>query len=247
MSREEQALQDELLAQAVQVPDDASVPTPTLLWTDPQHPEREMWTRYLMDVVTTVFPDLDRAKDIRLFCPKYEMLTKEQRIVAWSQLFTGISFYESSFNPSARGFEAGEDAGIDDITHLPVWSEGLLQLSYQDETQDSEHCTFDWKGDQRYPIDDVRRSIHNPYRNLYCGVHIMANEVDENHGKIIVHSNYYWSTLQKGNFAEDRSPQIERMVQQIPYCGITSRNPFVDFFQGLLADFGSLLKFIPFL
>ncbi|WP_218219219.1 hypothetical protein, partial [Pseudomonas sp. FW305-122] len=72
-----------------------------LSWeTDPQgDPEHKAWSRYTFSVVNSVLDDLNKAKDITRFCPKYNKLNRDQQVQVWSQIFAGISYYESDYDP----------------------------------------------------------------------------------------------------------------------------------------------------
>ncbi len=193
---------------------------PLLVWANWRHPERAGWETYAFGVIDSILDQLDTARDITDFCPTYRALSRNERIVAWAQMFAGISYFESSFDPTNRTLETAADRGVDDITGQPVYSEGLLQLSYQDTTQDQvgPMCRFDWGHDQHLSETDQHRTILNPYTNLFCGIHMMAKYLSDNAGKIVVSDHYYWSTLQAGNRNEERVEQIQHMVRRLRFC-----------------------------
>jgi hypothetical protein len=49
-----------------------------------------------------------------------------------------------------------------------VRSEGLLQLTYEDQTRYG--CDFDWDVDKTLKADDPAKTILQPKNNLECGV-----------------------------------------------------------------------------
>ncbi len=208
------ALQAELLSAAPAVaPFDVDDPAP-LAWESPKRPEAKMWSEYSFRVVNQYLDVLDQARDIELFCPKYRALDRARKVETWADVMAGISYWETGWDPRNRTPEG--DQGVDDVTKRPVYSEGLLQLSYQDQ-ESNPYCVFDWNKDQLLPETDLHRTILNPYNNLYCGIRIMADLVKAN-GRIVVARGGYWSTVQAGNI-HDRARQIERRVGSLPFCG----------------------------
>ncbi len=230
------AVYNELLTQApVPPPFDFPEATP-LLWEDADHPERVAWSKYTFRAINPVLDDLSSGKDINQFCPNYSKITRKQQILVWAEIFANIAFWESSYDPLNNTMEIFADRGTDPVTHMPVYSSGLLQLSYQDSLNwGFEICNFNWEKDRKLPEKDIHRSLYNPFNNLYCGINIMARNVKKL-GAIISHDHYYWSTLQSGNLLEDRHGQIERMVhKELPFCG---GNKVVDFVMDHTVDPG---------
>jgi hypothetical protein len=107
---------------------------------------------------------LPGTTDVTLFCPKYFSLSTDLKVNFWGALFAG-------YNPTSRYQET--TMATDPVTHPPVYSEGLLQLSYQDITGWS-FCDFDWSQDRTLSPKDPKKTILDPYRNLECGIKIMA-------------------------------------------------------------------------
>jgi hypothetical protein len=105
--------------------------------------------------------------------------------------------------------------GTDPVTKKPVYSEGLLQLSYQD-TQWATHCKFDWKADQYLDPKDSSKTILNPYRNLYCGVGIMANQIKKRKDIALV-TGVYWAVLKQGG-RYSKIPEITKQVKAFKLC-----------------------------
>ena len=187
------------------------------MWIDSKHPERELWTKYTFSVVNSVYRKLNLARDIIKFCPNYDNLERPERVAAWSQLFASIANWESGFDPLNDTLEKFGSAGYDPVAKGLVYSDGLLQLSYQDILDYPQYCHFDIDHDRKLPRHDIHRTIFNPYNNLYCGIHIMAEQVKKQH-LIVVKKDNYWATLQPGNFFENRVKKIKRDVGQYPLC-----------------------------
>ncbi|MNL15369.1 hypothetical protein D3C87_1363530 [compost metagenome] len=105
--------------------------------------------------------------------------------------------------------------GTDSVTKQPVYSEGLLQLSYQD-VRGYPFCDFNWEVDRKLKVTDIRKTIFDPYKNLDCGVGIMSRQLARS-GLITVKTNAYWSTLRSGG-TYNKISQISAMVKKLPFC-----------------------------
>lgn len=158
-------------------------------------------------IKTAVTDKMLGEKSISTFCPKYNNFTTDQKRQFFADLFFGVAKYESNYKPLSLYWESS--LGKDSATKLPVVSEGMLQLSYQDEVW--AHCGFDAKLDAKAIADDYAKkpfgkhtwfSVHpektilDPIRNLTCGIRIMdwrishypGRNFQENMGK-------YWATI----------------------------------------------------
>ena len=186
-----------------------------LSWESSSHPERVQWSEYLQnDILTNWSSLLKGASDITSFCPKYNNLNNNQKANVWAQLFVAITKYESAYSPTSRMRET--TMGTDPVTKQPVYSEGLLQLSYQD-TLNYKFCSkIDWSKDKNLAATDPKKTILDPYINLDCGVGIMANQVSRK-GMIAVSSGAYWSTIIPGGRYTQLS-NIKSMVSNLSLC-----------------------------
>jgi hypothetical protein len=217
-------LQAELLAMAPAVPPYSMADPIPIAWENSNHPERKLWSEYAFSVIHQYFDELDQAEDTSRFCKKYKTLNQDEKIAVWAQIFAGISYWETGWDPANRTVEG---PGLDEITHEKPISEGLLQLSYSDMNNYTDldsgdpYCPFDWSKDQVLPATDLHRTILNPYINLYCGIRIMADSIVTNvkKGKKRVVYNEYWSTLGSGFYIHNRAGNIRRTVETLPFCG----------------------------
>lgn len=184
------------------------LPTP-LLW-ESAVPSALNWSKFLMSLFQNELKDvLDSADDIELFCPKYNGLKIEQKANALAMLLSAMSKFESNFNPLARMQET--TMGTDPVTNLPVYSEGLLQLSYQDITG-WPFCKFDWNKDKHLKPNDPKKTILDPLINLDCGARIFAQQIQRYH-KIVIDSGAYWAVIkQNGRF--EKISEISDLVRQ---------------------------------
>lgn len=184
-----------------------------LAWETSSKPERKNWSNYIFQIVGEEYQSLNRAGDITFFCPRYNSLSKEQRINAWGQLIVGMAYYESGWSPTSRMTET--TMGTDPITGKQVSSEGLLQLSYQD-VQWAPYCEFDWSKDKNLSATDPKKTILDPYKNLRCGIKILARQVDRK-GEIVLSSGVYWAVLKDGGKYE-KLDEIAGYVKRLSFC-----------------------------
>ncbi|WP_413288111.1 hypothetical protein [Bdellovibrio sp. HCB337] len=184
-----------------------------LLWED-AHNEGKDWTSHVYDIINKETPDLVQgAEDITAFCPRYFQLTTDERINFWGVLISGIVKYESNFDPTNRMHET--TMGTDPVTGRPVYSEGLMQLSYQD-IRPYPFCEFDWDTDRKLKPNDPNKTILDPYKNLSCGVKILAQQI-KNRNRITLTKGVYWSVI-KVNGKYSKIPQIAALTRQMPGC-----------------------------
>lgn len=186
----------------------------SLAW-ETQVPNSQYWTGITMAAVQKYWQTLDSAQDMDMFCPQYSKLDMDTRQWAWGELFAGIAYYESGWNPKSQYTE--RQLGIDQITGRPLVSEGLLQLSYTDKRW-ATWCEFDWERDKNEQTYNL--TILNPKNNLECGIGIMANQIRKNKN-ITMEKKVYWSTL-KLDGQRTKIKEIAKMVQsRIKVCSKT--------------------------
>lgn len=156
------------------------------------------WSQAVYTVIKNEEPQMlgqNVADDVETYCPKYRSLNDNQRMNFWGQLFAGMAKYESAWKPSSRMVET--TMGIDPFTGRQVASEGLLQLSYQDESSYNFDCGFDWTKDKLLSDTDPKKTIFDPKNNLRCGIKIMARQL-KNKRAIGLTSGVYWAVLKIG-------------------------------------------------
>ena len=174
------------------------------------------WSDHLYNTILTKTPELlnGTTDDMTNFCPNYPNLNTSQKINFWGMLISAMAKYESGLDPLARLQET--TMGRDPVTGLPVFSEGLLQLSYQD-IRSYSFCNFDWNSDKNLSPTDPRKTILDPFRNLDCGVQILSSKVVK-HKIIAVPARYaYWSVLIPGG-KSTRLPNIQNITKTMSFC-----------------------------
>ena len=120
------------------------------------------------------------SHDVARFCPRFSSMNDTDKRVFWAYFFQALAGAEAGLNPRTRvRHTEPEVAKIDKVTGVPVRSEGLLQLSYEDGKLYG--CDFDWEADRKLPANSPARSILQPKNNLECGVKILSNQIIDQH------------------------------------------------------------------
>jgi hypothetical protein len=176
-------------------------------------PASKPWSQFVFTLLGTEAKDLLLAQDWNRFCARFPDLNSHQKINVAGQLIAGIVKFESGFNPLNRFQES--TMGTDPITGQPVWSEGLMQLSYQD-IQGYPFCQFDWNQDEELNPTDPQKTILDPFKNLYCGMRILAQQVKRK-GRIVIDSGAYWAVI-KENGRFEKINEIAAIVSRLKVC-----------------------------
>jgi len=135
-------------------------------------------------------------QDVRRFCPRFYRLGEADKRAFWAYFFQALAGAEAGLDPTTRVRHTDpEVAVIDKVSHRMVRSEGLLQLTYEDQKRYG--CDFDWEHDKQLKPDDPDKTILQPKNNLECGVKILDNQIIDQH-KRLLSSTSYWSTLRPG-------------------------------------------------
>lgn len=183
-----------------------------LLW-EPAHPEGESWTDFILPLIENELGSsfLQGSDDMNEFCPNYNKFDNHQRAIFWGYLISAMTKYESSFNPTSRMSEPS--LGTDRVTKTTVYSEGLLQLSYQDAGW-IPTCEISWEKDKHLAANDPKKTILNPQINLNCGIRILANQI-ATRKRISLSSGAYWAVLIPGRAA---LTNIKNLTRNMPGC-----------------------------
>lgn len=160
------------------------------------------WSKFVFETIERLFDSsFSKCTDMTIFRSDYNDLTKTQKINVWGELIAAICYYESGWNPTSRMVET--TMNTDRITGKQVASEGLMQLSYQDENsyrgKVEAECKFDWDRDRLLFLVNPKNpniTILNPYYNLEFGIEILAYQI-RTYGKIVLERNVYWAVIKK--------------------------------------------------
>jgi hypothetical protein len=154
--------------------------------------------------------------DVRKFCPRFYTMSEVDKRAFWAYFFQALAGAEAGLNPKTRvRHTEPEVAKVDPVTGKMVRSEGLLQLSYEDQKRYT--CDFDWDRDKELPANDPSKTILQPKNNLECGIKILSNQIITQK-KPLLSKTGYWSTLQPGR----KSYRVfaKEMINPPEACGL---------------------------
>lgn len=159
-----------------------------LQWeVDPINTSRAPWTKKVDELVEKNFSKFEKG-DWKNICPAWDELSRQSKRRVIGVNIVATILYESGYNPTTWMTET--TMGKDPVTGVQVKSEGLMQLSYQD-MQWASWCDFDWDKDKKLNQNDPKRTIFDPYKNLECGIPILANEINKR--GVVHYSSSYWA------------------------------------------------------
>jgi hypothetical protein len=177
--------------------------------------QSENYTQYAAFILDHFAPNMINGPHFltsgHSLCPKYNSLNRRERIEFWVHFISAVTKYESGYKPNMRYFES-TFGYKDSVTQEPVYSEGLLQLSYQDGKSYKE-CSpaFSWSQDKLLPRTSLEKTIFDPMRNLYCGISIM-NRLITKKKTLFYDTGHYWAVL-KPSGKYGKVPLITQSVQ----------------------------------
>jgi hypothetical protein len=165
-------------------------------------PERKAWSDSLISRMNAEWALYDAAKDIGTFCPKYGALPKATRQKAWGEIWVGLAYYESSWNPKSSSVDVGTqgDKGS--------WSVGLYQVSRNDQP---------WAGGgTKYTYDELL----TPLPNIHLATVLMKRQLKNTATIALPNSSKfrYWAILLVGNKYQKISEIAARVQKNVPDC-----------------------------
>jgi hypothetical protein len=154
-------------------------------------------------------------RDVRRFCPRFYQMSEVDKRAFWAYFFQALAGAEAGLNPvtNVRHTEP-EVAKVDGVTGHMIRSQGLLQLTYEDEVRYG--CDFNWQADRQRSPKDPEKTILRPENNLLCGVKILTNQIIVQRQPLLS-PNSYWSTLRAGT--PSFAVFAKQMVNVPPACG----------------------------
>lgn len=136
-------------------------------------------------------------RDVRRFCPRFYQMDVADKREFWAYFFQALAGAEAGLNATANVRHTEPEVSVrDGVTGRLVRSEGLLQLTYEDEKRYG--CDFNWQKDKTLSLHDSQKTILQPVLNLQCGIRILDRQIIQAH-KPILSSTSYWSTLRPAN------------------------------------------------
>jgi hypothetical protein len=132
-------------------------------------------------------------RDVRRFCPRFYEMSEVDKRAFWAYFFQALAGAEAGLEPTTRVRHTEQAVAVKDgVTGRAVRSEGLLQLTYEDQKRYG--CDFDWEADKTRKADDPAKTILQPKNNLECGVKILQKQIIDAR-KPLLSQTGYWSTL----------------------------------------------------
>lgn len=179
-----------------------TLPEPTLpLSWEKGHPERKAWSDQARVTAGVVLRDLDKAKDVARFCPKYAELGAYDRVQFWAELVSTMAYFESGWNTNSTFHEPAP---------LNYDSAGLLQLS----TVDAKN----YKSIPQCALIATVAGLRDPLKNLDCGIRIMARLIGKD-SAITTTANKgaaaYWSVLREKRKLPD---VLVKLKASVSFC-----------------------------
>jgi len=177
----------------------------TPLWEAKIRNSKE-WSDYVYLKLDTLGKDLLDVvpADRSLFCPRYSKMSYAQRKQYWTFMISAMTRFESNFNTNTKYTESFTDSN-----GKKVISRGLLQISIE--------------SGRGYDCDlRTAQDLHDPYKNLACGIRILNRWVSRD-GRIAgkVSSKWrggarYWAVLRAGDKTSYKS--ILKWSQNLSIC-----------------------------
>jgi hypothetical protein len=157
--------------------------------------------------------------DVRRYCPKFYTMTDVDKRAFWAYFFQALAGAEAGLNPTSHVRHTEPEVNVrDEVTHVAVRSQGLLQLTYEDEKRYG--CNFDWDVDRLLSPGDPARTILQPKNNLDCGVRILTRQIIDRREPLFTRRSY-WATLRPGNVGYRNF--AKQMTNPPLACGLVSR------------------------
>ena len=158
--------------------------------------------------------------DVRRFCPRFYVMAPADKRAFWAYFFQALAGAEAGLDPTTRVRHTEPEVAVrDKVTGRAVRSQGLLQLTYEDQKRYG--CDFDWEADRKLTPDDPEKTILQPKNNLECGVKILTRQIIDMHKPLLSRSGY-WSTLHWGT--SDYRMFAKQMTNPPAACGLRARS-----------------------
>ncbi len=160
-------------------------------------------------------------RDVRRYCPRFYIMSEADKRAFWAYFFQALAGAEAGLDPKTRVRHTEPEVAVtDSVTRRAVRSEGLLQLTYEDQKRYG--CDFNWDADKTLLAKDPNKTILQPKNNLECGVKILTNQIIDQHKPLFSRTGY-WSTLQPGTVSY--RVFAKQMTNPPLACGLKTRTP----------------------
>lgn len=177
------------------------------------------WDKIVEEAIPASMLSSRVPHDVRRFCPRFYVMGLADKRAFWAYFFQALAGAEASLDPTSRVRHTEPQVAVkDEVTGRMVRSQGLLQLTYEDQKRYG--CDFDWEADRKLTPDDPEKTILQPKNNLECGVKILERQIIEMHKPLLARSGY-WSTLHPG--MPDYLMFTKQMTNPPSACGLHAK------------------------
>jgi hypothetical protein len=178
------------------------------------------WDKIIEEAIPASMLTPQVPHDVRRFCPRFYGMGLADKRAFWAYFFQALAGAEASLDPTTRVRHTEPEVAVKDgVTGQMVRSQGLLQLTYEDQRRYG--CDFDWKADRKMKANDPAKTILQPKNNLECGVKILAKQIIDMRKPLFTRTGY-WSTLRPGN--ADYPMFAKQMTNPPAACGLYAKS-----------------------
>jgi len=179
------------------------------------HPARVEWSDALVAALAQKVPEMSKAKDIKTFCPKFDLLEPIQKNKVFAELMIGMAKFESNYKPETAYRECDKTRcrysscfkhptygycmiGNKNYDEGIITSRGLLQMSI--------HSSMSYGCGLKDSSE-----LHLPEKNLACAVIILDKQIKRE--GVIAAQRSYWSVI-KSSYSGNHIKEISSLVQK---------------------------------
>ena len=174
------------------------------------------WDKIVEEAIPASMLSSQVPRDVRRFCPRFYGMGLADKRAFWAYFFQALAGAEAGLDPTTRVRHTEPEVAVrDTVTGSAVRSQGLLQLTYEDQKRYG--CDFDWEADKKLTPKDPEKTILQPKYNLECGVKILTKQIIDMHKPLFSRTGY-WSTLRAGN--PDHRMFVKQMTNPPAACGL---------------------------
>lgn len=139
-------------------------------WNRSIHPVIDDWTEFLYKEIDANAPGLleKTPKDATKFCPNYEKLSREERVLFWTRMMSVLMAFESEYRPE----KTYDDTKNVKSAKGKIISRGLLMMSHESVMPAYYDCNM-ISSDQTQGDKD----LHDPKKNMACAVRMINHWV----------------------------------------------------------------------
>ena len=189
-------------------------------WNRKIHSVMDEWTEFLYKEIEANAPALVEStpEDASKFCPNYEKLNKDERILFWMKMMTVLMSFESGFSPQKSYDDTKNISGA----KIKVVSSGLLMMSHESVMPAPYQCDMIDPDKDKGSLD-----LFDPKKNMACAVRMMNRWIA--HDKVIADRSEnpegevvwkglprYWGPFRHTMLKKDEEGLWEVLLARVP-------------------------------